>query len=55
MLSWQGLILFGMFSILIYIIAEGLVQMYKESKALKDDKNANDELYLARMFKVLDE
>lgn len=55
MLSWQGLILFGLFSVCIYVLIEGIVQMIRESKAIRDDKNATDELYLARKFNVLEE
>lgn len=55
MFSIQGLIISFMFGVLMYAFIEGLVMMYREHKAFKEDKNANDELYLARLMNVLDE
>jgi len=55
MLSIQGLIISFMIGVLMYAFIEGLVMMYREHKAFKEDKNDNDELYLARLMNVLDE
>lgn len=55
MFSVFGLVIAGMFSVLVYIIFEGLLQMYREHKALKEYDNLKDELYLARLTGVLDE
>jgi len=55
MFSVFGLVLVSMFAVLVYIIFEGLLQMYREHKALKEYDNLKDELYLARLTGVLDE
>ena len=38
MLSWQGLLLMFMFGYGMAILVEGLIQMYRESKALRNSK-----------------
>lgn len=55
MFSVFGLVIAGMFAVLVYIIFEGLLQMYREHKALKEYDNLKDELYLARLTGVLEE